>query len=38
MVMFVLIGARKALDQEFEISLTHGVVDVLKIVYPQYWM
>jgi hypothetical protein len=23
---------------EFEISLTHGVMDVLGIVYPQYWM
>jgi hypothetical protein len=36
--MFVLIGARKALVREFEISLTHGVMDVLRIVYSQYWM
>jgi hypothetical protein len=33
-----LIGAGKTLVQEFESSITHGVMDVLGIVYPQYWM
>ncbi len=37
MVMFVLIGAKKTLVRELEIRfLTHGVMDVLGILYPQY--
>jgi len=38
MVIFVLIGAIKALVQKFEISQTHGIMDVFKIVYSQHWM
>jgi hypothetical protein len=37
--MFVLIVVRKAFVQELEIIfLTHGVMDGLGIVYPQYWI
>jgi hypothetical protein len=35
MVMFILIGATKALIQKLEIYFpTHGNMDVLGIVYP----
>jgi hypothetical protein len=37
-VLFILIGVGKALVLELEIKFsTHGVMDVLGIVYPQYW-
>jgi hypothetical protein len=37
MVLHILIGAREALVQKLEINFpTHGVMDVITIVYPQY--
>jgi hypothetical protein len=39
MVLFVFIGVRESFVQMLEIRfLAHGVMDVLGIVYPQYWI
>jgi hypothetical protein len=38
-VLFVLIGAGKVLIQDLEIRFpTHGVMNVLGILYPQFWV
>jgi hypothetical protein len=38
-VRVVLVGASKNLVQKLETKFpTHGVMDVLKIMYPQYWL
>jgi hypothetical protein len=37
MVLHILIGAKETLVQKLEINFpTHGVMDALTIVYPQY--
>jgi hypothetical protein len=39
MVLFVLIGVGKALVWDLEIRFrAHGVMNVLGIVYPQFWV
>jgi hypothetical protein len=39
MVLFVFIGVRGVFVEKLEIRfLAHGVMDVLRIVYPQYWI
>jgi hypothetical protein len=39
MVLFVLMGVKEVFVQKLEIRfLAHGVMDVLGIMYPQYWI